>query len=314
MSDRIHLLIIDAFEEEFLEELRRLPVRLAYHPKAPREEVGSHLAEADALILKSHLGVDEAMLEQAPKLQLVVRAGAGTDHIDTAALARRGITLRTTKGSNAEAVGEHVLGMLFALANHIPRADRELRRGQWRREANRGRELAGRTAGLIGYGFTGQAAARRLSGAGLRVLAYDKYREAYGDAYAQAASMEQIWAEAEVLSLHVPLTPETRQWVNTAFLARFSHPLWLVNAARGPVVETAALLAALDEGRLRGAALDVLENEDLATLSERQKTGLERLQASERVILTPHIAGWSVESAQRTNAQVLAALRAFFNC
>ena len=282
---------------------------VSYLPDAPPAEVVTALHEAQVLVLKSKLRVTATVLDQAPRLRLIVRAGIGLDHIDLDACAARGVRVAWTPGANARPVGEQALGMLLSLMHRIRRADAAVRQGLWPREANRGWELANRTVGIIGYGHTGQAFARTLTGFGCQVLAYDKYRTAYADNYAQEATWEQIETEAEVLSLHVPLTSETQHLVDAARLARMPRLRWLLNLARGEVLDVPAALDALDAGKLDGLALDVLPEEPPVTPDA--KALLARLAAHERVIVTPHIGGWSFESAARINHMVLDELAAF---
>ena len=300
------LLIIDAFEKEFVEAAIRMDFAgVSYRPDITRDDLIAARHQAQVLVLKSKTPIDETLLQALPRLRLIIRAGAGLEHVDRDACARRGIRLEATPGANAQAVGEHALGMLLNLLNHLNRADRELRQGIWRREANRGRELHGLTVGLIGYGHTGRAFARVLYGFECTVLAYDKYRTAYSDAFAREASVDDIHARADVLSLHVPLTDETHHLVNEAFLQRFARPLVLLNLARGQVVHTQSLVNALSTGRVVAAGLDVFENERWDTLTAEEADELNALAARDNVALSPHIGGWTVESAQRINRAVL---------
>ncbi|MEM7660328.1 MAG: NAD(P)-dependent oxidoreductase [Bacteroidota bacterium] len=299
------VLIIDHFPEAFLQDMQALPVEMTYIPKAPRQQVLQELADTHVLILNSGIQVDQEVLDAAPHLQIAIRAGVGMDHFDLPALEARGVQWKNTKGGNAESVGEQTVGMMLALRHHVVRADQQVRQFQWVRAANRATEIRNKTIGLIGYGFTGQAVAQRLSGFGSKVLAYDKYRENYSDAFAEAASLEHIFEEAEILSMHVPLTNETHHWVGEEFLNRFVRPIHLLNLARGPVVHLPDLLKSLDNGQVLGAGLDVLENEKLHTLSEEQRSWYEDLFSRDNVILTPHIGGWSWESLAQINEKIV---------
>ncbi len=298
--------IIDVFPEAFVEALRALPIELRYEPEAQRAEILPWLANTEILILNSKIQVDREAVDAAPQLKLVIRAGVGMDHIDEAYLAERGVQVANTQGANADAVGEQSVGMLLALRHRLLRADGQVRQFRWEREANRGVELQGRTIGLIGYGHTGRAVARRLSGFRPQVLAYDQYLRGYGDLFAAQASLDQIFQSAEVLSLHIPLTSETREMVNAEFLARFRRPIYLLNLARGPIVHLPALLEALEAGRVLGAALDVLPNEKLDRLTRAEENLYQRLFERDDVILTPHIGGWTVESRENINQRILA--------
>ncbi|MEL6671713.1 MAG: NAD(P)-dependent oxidoreductase [Bacteroidota bacterium] len=304
------VLIIDAFPEDFLQALAALPVEVSYRPQDQRSDILPQLAAAEILVMNSKIRLDREAIDAAPQLKLVLRAGVGMDHIEVAYLEERGVIVRNTIGANADAVGEQTVGMLLALRHWIVRADQQVRQFQWKRAENRGREIGGKTIGLIGYGHTGKAVARKLSGFGCRVLAYDKYLTDYGDAYATEASLDQIFAEAEVCSLHIPLTEETHKYADAAFFARFAQPIFFLNLARGPITDLPALLAALDREQVLGAALDVLENEKLPTLTDAQRAAYTELFARPNVIITPHIGGWSFESRQNINQRLLAEIKA----
>ena len=300
------VLLIDRFPQAFLQELQALPISVHYHPDSQRDSILPMLRDTDILIMNSKIRMDKEAAELAPKLKLVVRAGVGMDHIDVDYLAEKGIKALNTQGQNANAVGEQTVGMLLAMRHNLIRANAQVKQFVWSREENRGRELRDKTVGIIGYGYTGKSVAQKLSGFGCSVLAYDKYLEGYGDEYAEAASLEQIQAEAEVLSMHVPLTPETRGWVNSDFISAFAHPFMLLNLARGPIVHIPSVLEGLEKGKLISVALDVLPNEKLHTLSEGDKHLYQRLFAHERVMLSPHIGGWTHESLANINGRILA--------
>jgi D-3-phosphoglycerate dehydrogenase len=308
----VKILIIDFFEAEFIDGLAHLPLTaFDYVPKADRAEVLRRLPGHHAVVMKSKTNVDADFLAHAPDLKLIVRAGVGVEHIDEALCAARGIAVHSTPGGNADAVAEHALGMLLALMNNLRRADATVRRFEWEREPNRGHEVRGKTVGVIGYGHTGSAFAQKISGFGANVLAYDKYKTGFGGWRAQEVPMEAIFAQAQILTLHVPLTPETHHLVNDSYLARFKHPIWLLNLSRGPVVDTAALLRALQSGKVLGAGIDVFENENFATLTPAERELYGQLFATTNTIFSPHIGGWSYESAQRINQMCLDILRAY---
>lgn len=272
-----------------------------YEPTFKRTHILSHIADYEGLIIRSKTVIDEEVLQQAPRLRFVARAGAGLDLIDPEAVRRRNIQVFAANEGNRDAVAEHTVGLLLGLFAHIVKADREVRQGIWNREGNRGIELMGKTVGLIGYGFNGSATARRLSGFGCRVLAYDKYLKNYGDAYAAESTMEEIKAQADVISLHVPLTPETRLMINDDFINAVARPFFLLNIARGEIVQLESVVRGLESGKIRGAGLDVLENEKLSTMTPEQQKAFDSLRASSRVILTPHVAGWTHESYAKIN-------------
>lgn len=301
----MNILVIDPFPEPYLSELQAMPAELQYLPQAQRPEILSRLADCDILILNSKIQLDREAIDAAPNLKLVVRAGVGMDHIDQAYLREKGVTLKNTAGGNANSVGEQTVGMLLALRHRLMIADREVRHFIWRREANRGNEIGGQCIGLIGYGHTGQAVARRLSGFGMRVLAYDKYRQDYGDEFAAESSLAQIYGEADIVSFHLPLTEETRHWANDAFFQRLQKPVTLLNLARGPIVSLPALLRALDSGKVTQAALDVLPQERIDQLDPPTRKLYQALFARKEVIFSPHIGGWSHQSLDNINRMIL---------
>jgi D-3-phosphoglycerate dehydrogenase len=297
----LSILIADEMHPSLFAMLDEAGFTYEYQPKITRHVLLEKLALFSGLIIRSKTTIDEELLTQAPKLKVIGRAGAGLDLIDLNAVTARGIQVFHAGTGNRDAVGEQAVGMLLALLANIVKADREVRNGIWDREGNRGYELGSLTVGLIGYGNNGQATARRLSGFGCRVLAYDKFRSDYGDQYAQEASQEQIMAEADIVSLHIPLTNETRMMINDTFIEQMAKPFYLMNVARGEITSLSALVRGLETGKVRGACLDVLENEKLNKLTPEQQTSFDYLRESDRVILTPHIAGWTHESYVRIN-------------
>lgn len=299
------VLIIDKFPEPWLSRLTALSVEVTYRPKADRPAALALLETAEILILNSKIAVDREAIDAAPNLKLVIRAGIGMDHIDVAYLEEKGIRSENTIGANADSVGEQTVGMLLALQHHLVIANHEVKNFFWRRESNRATEIGGKTIGLIGYGHTGQAVARRLSGFGMNILAYDKYREHYSDDWAREASMEEIHREAEIVSFHVPLTAETRMMGNDAFFDKFHRPVILLNLARGPILDLTALLRALDDKQVVRAAIDVLPNEKLHELSPEEKKTYQSLFARKEVLVTPHIGGWSHESLDNINSRII---------
>lgn len=303
------ILIADEMHPSLFSMLTEAGFQFEYQPAITRVELLERLAPFHGLIIRSKTRVDELLLQRAPNLQFIGRAGAGLDLIDVEAAIKRNIRVFHAGEGNRDAVGEQVVGMLLAMLANIVRADAQVRRGIWNREGNRGHELGSMTVGIIGYGNNGQATARRLSGFGCRVLCYDKYRTNYGDSYAQAVSVEQILAEADVISLHIPLTDDTRQWVNDEWIASVRKPFYLINVARGEIVSLAALVRGLNSGKVRGACLDVLENEKLTKLTTEQQAAFDYLRTSDKVILTPHVAGWTHESYVRINEVLVRQLR-----
>lgn len=300
-QNRPIILIADEMHPSLLPMLDQAGFDYQYDPKISRTALIEQIAAYDGLIIRSKTKVDAEVLEPARRLRFIGRAGAGLDLIDLAITQARNIQVFHAGEGNRDAVAEHTVGMLLGLLANIAKSDREVRQGIWDREGNRGYELGSLTVGIIGFGNNGRATARRLSGFGCRVLCYDKYLTHYGGAYAQEAELEQIMEEADVLSLHIPLTTETRMLVDDLFIERFEKPFYLINIARGEVVSLTALVRGLESGKVRGACLDVLENEKLTKLTPDQQTAFDYLRQSDNVLLTPHVAGWTHESYVRIN-------------
>ncbi len=302
------IVLIDPPHPHLLEKLKAMGFDCHEHFRTPKAELTKIVGDYDGLIIRSRFSIDEAFLSEAGQLRFIARYGVGLEHIDVEAAARSGIAVFNSPEGSRDTVAEHTLGLLLMLMNHLHRADREVRAGSWRREANRGLEIKGKTVGILGYGNMGAAFARRLSGFGARVIAYDKYKEHYGDDFAQAVSLEELFRESDILSLHIPYTPQNHYFVDGPFLDRFHKPVFLINTARGLVLRTADLAARLQTGKVRGAALDVLEYEE-PSFAQLEPDDLpapfQYLRRAEQVVLTPHIAGWSAES-KLGHARVLA--------
>ncbi|GAA4418053.1 2-hydroxyacid dehydrogenase [Nibrella viscosa] len=308
-QNRPSILIADEMHPSLFAMLTEAGFAYTYLPTINRQDLIVQLADYDGLIIRSKTTIDDDLLQSAPGLRFIGRAGAGLDLIDLQAVEKRNIQVVHAGEGNRDAVAEHTVGMLLTLFASILKADREVRQGIWDREGNRGIELMGRTVGLLGYGNNGQATAQRLSGFGCRVLVYDKYRTNYGDAYATEATLDEIMAQADVLSLHIPLTEETRMIVNNDLVERFGKPFYLINIARGEIVSLSAVVNGLKSGKILGACLDVLENEKLKNLTPAQQEAFDYLRQSDRVVLTPHIAGWTHESYVRINEVLVRQLK-----
>lgn len=276
-----------------------------YQPKITRDEIKLKHHGYDGLMVRSKTTIDRDLLGENPTVKFIARAGAGIDNLDEGYLEEKGIHILAAAEGNRDAVGEHTVGMLLAVMRNIPKADREVRNGVWDREGNRGIEIMEKTVGIIGYGNMGQSFARRLIGFSCKVLAYDKYKEGYGDQYAAEVELERIFEEADIVSLHIPLTNETRMMVNEQFLNRFKKQIILANTARGEIVSLTGLVHAMEKKIVIGAVLDVLENEKLKTLSAEQTSAMNYLREKTNVIFTPHIAGWTFESHVKINVALV---------
>ena len=270
-----------------------------YFPDLDYARLLEIVEDYSGIIVRSRFRLDRPVLERAVNLSFIGRVGAGMEGIDTEYALESGIRCFNAPEGNRNAVAEHAMGMLLTLMNRLLTCDREVRAGIWKREENRGTELKNKTVAIIGYGNTGTAFSRKLRGFGCRVIAYDKYKTGFSSEFVEEVGMDEIFASADVLSLHVPLTKETDHLVNTPYLEKFRNNFWLINTSRGRVVDTSNLLDALDSGKVLGAALDVIEYESLSfeTLEDTSlPEPFRRLAASDKVVLSPHVAGWTHES------------------
>lgn len=300
-------LVVDEMHASLKALMREAGVQIDYEPDLLPAEVPAALAKKpyDGLIVRSKVRVTAELLRHGPRLRFVARAGAGVDNIDVAALAAAGVQLVNAPEGNAQAVGEFAVGTLLTLLRKVAAADAEVRRGQWQREANRGYELQARTVGIIGAGHMGRSFARCLRGFGCTVLGYDHDPAVQPTDYLPLVPLAELQQRCDVLSIHIPYSPENHAFVSEELLRGFRHKLWLLNTARGEVLDHAALVKLLQAGQLRGAALDVLDNERLTTLKPEQRSRFEYLRTAPNVVLTPHVGGWTHESYQRIN-EVLA--------
>jgi len=275
------------------------------------DEVCDKIQNYDGIIIRSRIPLDQNFLEKATHLKFIARVGAGMENIDIPVAERLGIQLINSPEGNRDSVAEHVVGMLLILMNRLFIASNEVRKGIWLREENRGDELLGKTVGLIGYGNMGKATAKRLSGFGCKVIFHDILPD-LSDEFATQVSLEDLKQRADVLSLHIPMTNETHYLIDSTFINEMKNEFYFVNTSRGKNVETKYLVEALKSGKVKGACLDVLEYEkasfeklDTSTsLSTRENEDLQYLLDSEKVIVTPHIAGWTHQSKEKL-AQVI---------
>ncbi|MES2285848.1 MAG: 2-hydroxyacid dehydrogenase [Bacteroidota bacterium] len=273
-----------------------------------KEEIDNNIHLYDGIIIRSKIKITKEIIDKAIKLKFIARAGAGMENIDVEYAESKGIRCLHAPEGNRDAVGEHAIGMLLSLFNNLCRANKEVREGKWIREGNRGIELMGKTVGIIGYGNMGSAFAERLKGFGVRVLVFDKYKSNFGNDFILETTLDQIFEQADVISLHTPLTEETHHLINDSFINSFKKNIYIINTARGKCLNTADLVKNIKSGKVAGACLDVLEYEvvsfenlDAANLPEP----FQYLIHSEKVMLSPHIGGWTVESNQKI-ARVLA--------
>lgn len=263
------------------------------------EEILEKINDYEGIILRSRLPIDKYFLENARNLKFIARVGAGMENIDVEVAKNLGIELINSPEGNRDAVAEHVVAMLLILMNRLFIASEEVKNGIWKREENRGDELLGKTFGIIGYGNMGKATAKRLSGFGVKVIFHDILPN-LEDEFATQVSLEKLQEEADILSLHVPLTDSTRFLVDEVFISKMKKIFYFINTARGKNVKTSALVEAIKTGKVLGAALDVLEYEKSSFENlETENGALEFLLNSEKVIVTPHIAGWTHQSKEK---------------
>jgi D-3-phosphoglycerate dehydrogenase / 2-oxoglutarate reductase len=289
----MHAAILDSVHPVLTERLAEAGHTCVMLHNASEEELVRSLNGVQVIVVRSRM-LDAKLMGHAPSLRVVGRVGAGLENIDRAHCAARGIRVLGAPEGNRDGVGELCVAQTLMLMKHVVRANAQVHLGVWLREENRGTDLFGKTVGIIGYGQMGRAFAEKLSGFGVRILAHDKYIQGFGNGNVTESTLADVLRDSDVISLHLPLNAETRHYADAAFFARIGRPVWFLNTSRGQVVHTAALLDALDAGRVIAAALDVLEFErpDLSGLDPMIDPATQRrLLAHERVLLTPHIAG-----------------------
>lgn len=264
-----------------------------------REKCLSEIDRFQGIVVRSRFPIDKAFLAAATNLKFIARSGAGLENIDLETAKKNGVISFNAPEGNRNAVGEHALAMLLSLFNNICRGNSEVRQGIWKREENRGIELDEKTVGLIGYGNNGRAFAKKLYGFDVDVLAYDKYKKNYGDQFANAVSMEDIYEQADIISFHIPQNEETLFMADEAFFKKFKKPIYVINLARGKIIRTKELLKGLQEKSILGACLDVLEYEKASfekTLATDDNPDFKALLKMDNVLFSPHVGGWTHES------------------
>lgn len=297
------ILIVDDLHPVFKEQAIAMGYQVDDEPQITRQQTLDKIKDYTGIAVRTKFRIDAELFAAAPNLKFVARAGAGLDNIDDKIAAERNIQLINAPEGNCDAVGEHATGLLLSLMNNFRRADIEIRNGVWDREGNRGYELKGKKVGIIGYGFMGQSFAKKLAGFDVDVMAYDKYKTGFSDAFAREVSMEEIVKHSDVLSLHIPLTAETKLMVDDEYFFHFKKPIFFINTARGEIVKVDAVLNAIKTGKILGAGLDVLQTEKFPALNEQ--VWYNELKTSDKVILTPHVGGWTFDSYRKIS-EVLA--------
>ncbi|MEM6723409.1 MAG: NAD(P)-dependent oxidoreductase [Bacteroidota bacterium] len=301
MQNNGKVLITDSVHPILLKGLAEAGFTCDYYPDISLTETRQRIDQYVGVIINSKIKVDRSFLDLSPQLEFIGRLGSGLEIIDLEYAATKGVAVYNSPEGNRNAVAEHLVGMLLALANNLLIADREVRQKVWLREKNRGFEISGKTIALIGFGHTGKAVARRLAGFQMNILAYDKYVTGFEGLFPQVveSDWQRIFEQADIVSFHLPLTDETKGLVDLAFLEQFQKPIVLINTSRGAVVNLKDLLIGIDRKMVIGACLDVYENEKPGTFSAEEEELYSKLYLLDNVVLSPHIAGWTHESKFR---------------
>ncbi|MBS3914948.1 MAG: phosphoglycerate dehydrogenase [Bacteroidetes bacterium] len=286
-----------------MQELDRAGIPFVYEPEISVEQIENYLENGiGGIVIRSKMHMDQRRIELGASLRLIARGGAGMDNVDEEFAKSKNIICVNAGEANSDAVGEHAIGMLLGLFHKIRKGDAEVRNKIWDREGNRGLELKGKTVGIIGFGNTGSAVAKKLSGFEVNILAYDKFKSGFGNAYVRETNLANIFESADILTIHIPLDSHTKLMVNSEFIHSFVRNIFLLNLSRGGIVKTKDVLDAMKTGKILGFAADVLEHENPRGMGDTERAWFEELIARDDVLLTPHVAGWTKESYEKISA------------
>ncbi len=309
-----NILVTDNVHPILVSSLRLLAKTCDYKPKIDRKSVLETVHRYQGIVINTKIKADKELIDKAKNLKFIARLGSGLDIIDLDYAQKKDIAVINSPEGNRNAVAEHMLGMLLCLSNKLISAHREVLKKQWDREAHRGFEIIGKTIGIYGCGHTGSSFAKKLRGLDVNVLLYDKYKQHF-DAdlrFATVVNREEILRQSDILSFHLPLTPETKHLVNQKFLAKCTPGVILLNSSRGAVIHTESLLNALKSGTVGGACLDVFENEKPSTRSPEEQTRYQQLTQLPQVVCSPHVAGWTHESKEKIARILLKKLKELY--
>lgn len=297
ITDYVHPILPQTFEKN--------GYSVVYDKDIKLEKTKEIIEDFSGIIINSKTKMYREMIDAAPKLEFICRLGSGMEIVDIPYAKSKGIKVINTPEGNCNAVGEHTMGLLLSVANNLSRCDQEVKKGIWEREKNRGFEIMGKTIGIIGFGHTGKAFASKLQGWGVDLIAYDKYAPEWDEDYVKSVSLNEVIEQADIVSFHLPYNDETHHYFDERFLENCKENLVVLNASRGKVVDTKSLIKGLKSGKLRGAGIDVFENEKVHTYTDSEKKMYAELWAFDNVVLSPHVAGWTHESLRRISEIII---------
>ena len=308
----IKVLHLDENHEILENGLAKIGFKNFFDFKSNKKDITKKIEKFHGLVIRSRIPIDEDLIDHAKNLKFIARVGSGTENIDIEYAKKRGITILSAGEGNANAVGDHTLSMILSLFNNIIKANNEINNNVWQREGNRGIELENRTVGIIGYGKTGKNLAKKLAAFNVKVLCNDLI-ENISDDYAEQVSIDEIQGKCDIISLHTDLNKLSKHLVNTQFIDNCKKPFYLINTSRGQCVKTSDLILGIKTGKILGACLDVIENESSSFENFKQDNCLDFLKKSEKVILTPHVAGWTFESKLKLSQIILKKIKDLYS-
>lgn len=308
----IKVLHLDENHEILENGLAKIGFKNVFDFKSNKKEIAKKIEKFHGLIIRSRIQIDEDLIDHAKNLKFIARVGSGTENIDIEYAKKRGITILSAGEGNANAVGEHTLSLILSLFNNIIKANNEINNNVWQREENRGIELENKTVGIIGYGKTGKNFAKKLAGFNVKVLCNDII-ENIGDDYAEQVSIDEIQSKCDIISLHTDLNKLSKHLVNTQFIDNCKKPFYVINTSRGQCIKTSDLILGIKTGKILGVGLDVIENESSSFENFKQDSYLDFLKKSEKVILTPHVAGWTFESKSKLSQIILKKIKDLYS-